>query len=105
LDQLNRDDLGSLTPLSYFGGGVVVLLPFLPFLPPLWPFLPPFFLELVFEALLELISPPAGWEMESAAKVLTGELPGATPGPAAVDPKKASNTYSTNAMFGSLSIL
>src|SRR5262245_55029778 len=84
------------TRAPYLGGGVVVPLPFLPFLPPLWPFLPPlwpFLLpELVFAALLEPISPPAGWVMESAANDLIGELPGATPGAATVDPRRASNT-------------
>src|SRR5262249_30976033 len=100
-NQRGRGSLGALT--AYFGGGVVVPpLLFFPFLPPLWPFLPPLcpFLPLEFVlAILDLISPPAGWATESAASVLTPEVPGATPGTAAVDPRSASSTYSTNAMF------
>src|SRR5215472_6847305 len=41
--------------MSYFGGGVVVvLLPFLLFLPPLWPFLPPLVLVLDLDSRLDV---------------------------------------------------
>src|SRR5262249_3869635 len=46
----------------YFGGGVVVsvLLPFLPFFPPLWPFLPPLWPFLVVSVFVasSFLSPP-----------------------------------------------